>query len=143
MALLNYTTKIAAAKTANEIVNILAKAGASQIMNEFDQGRPTGIFFSLNSTGMGAQSYRLPVNAAEVEKVMCSDSHIPRPLKTPEQAERVAWRILKDWVEAQLAIIQSRMVSTDEVFLPYMLNGEHTVYELYLNQQLALTAGES
>jgi hypothetical protein len=36
-----------------------------------------------------------------------------------EQATRVAWRILKDWIEAQLALIQTGMVSVEQVFLPF------------------------
>lgn len=35
------------------------------------------------------------------------------------QAVRTAWRIVKDWVEAQMALVETRMVTTQEVFLPY------------------------
>src|SRR4029077_4711279 len=35
------------------------------------------------------------------------------------QAVRTAWRIVKDWVEAQMALVQTQMVTTAEVFLPY------------------------
>jgi hypothetical protein len=56
-----------------------------------------------------------------------------------EQAERVAWRIVKDWVEAQMAILESEMVQMDEIFLPYMLNNQgHTVFEAYRDKQLLL-----
>ena len=63
--------------------------------------------------------------------------------KTPEQAERVAWRILKDWLEAQLALVQTEMVSLDCVMLPYMQADDgRTVYELYVEKALPeLTAG--
>jgi len=55
------------------------------------------------------------------------------------QAERVAWRIVKDWVEAQLAILESEMVHLDEIFLPYMVNNNgQTVFEIYRNNQLML-----
>ncbi|WP_189339127.1 hypothetical protein [Williamsia muralis] len=36
--------------------------------------------------------------------------------QTPEHALRVAWRITKDWVEAQLAIIETQMVTPAQVF---------------------------
>ena len=67
---------------------------------------------------------------------------IEAKLKTLEQAQRVAWRIVKDWLEAQLAIIETEMVTLDQVMLPYMQgdNGQ-TVYELYRDQQLALGTG--
>jgi hypothetical protein len=54
----------------------------------------------------------------------------------------VAWRITKDWVEAQLAIIESQMVTTAQVFLPYAVtsNGQ-TLYE-YIGQNTQLLLGE-
>lgn len=60
-----------------------------------------------------------------------------------DQAERVSWRIVKDWVEAQMAILESEMVQMDEIFLPYMLNGSgHTLFEAYRSNQLALEGGD-
>lgn len=54
-----------------------------------------------------------------------------------EQAERVAWRIVKDWVETQMAILESEMVQMDEIFLPYMLNSSgQTIFQTYQNKQL-------
>ena len=46
------------------------------------------------------------------------------------QAIRTSWRIVKDWVEAQLAIIETRMVKTEQVFLPYaIMRDNKTLYE--------------
>ena len=68
---------------------------------------------------------------------------MPPRYSTPEHAERVAWRIVKDWLEAQLAIIRTEMVTLDQVMLPYMVGDEgHTVYELYRDRQLALGTGD-
>jgi hypothetical protein len=54
-----------------------------------------------------------------------------------EQAERVAWRIIKDWVEAQMAILDTQMVKMEEVFFPYMLNGQgQTLFQAYELKQL-------
>lgn len=56
-----------------------------------------------------------------------------------EQAERVAWRIVKDWVEAQMAILESEMVQMDEIFLPYMVdNNGQTLFQAYRSNQLML-----
>ena len=52
-----------------------------------------------------------------------------------QQATRTSWRILKDWVEAQMALLETGMVTMDEIFLPYMLSGGQTFYQ-------ALVAGE-
>lgn len=59
------------------------------------------------------------------------------------QAQRTAWRIIKDCVDAQMAFIDSLMMSLEEVFLPYMIADENqTVFEKYQNQQLLLGEGE-
>ncbi len=49
---------------------------------------------------------------------------------TREQAERVAWRILKDWLAAQMALLDIELVKFEEIFLPYIqLSGGQTVFE--------------
>lgn len=139
MALLNYTTTVAADRTATQITAKLAGAGATQILTDYAAGRPTGIWFALDTIG-GRREYRLPVDVAACEKVLRRQRDVPARYATTAQAERVAWRILKDWIEAQLAIIETQMVAVDQVFLPYMLIGQSTVYALYRDQQLALDA---
>ena len=58
---------------------------------------------------------------------------------TQEQAERVAWRILKDWIEAQMALLDIEMVRFEEIFLPYIetQNGQ-TIYERLEQKQFLL-----
>lgn len=140
MPLLNYTTAVPVGRTIGQIQGLLVEAGARQVMTTYDDvGRALGIAFAVQ-TGHGIRTFVLPVNAERVEAVLKRDRVAPR-YATPEHAERVAWRIVKDWVEAQLAIIRTEMVTLDQVMLPYMRSDDgRTMYELYLNQQLALPA---
>ena len=142
MPLLNYTTKVSVKKTIGEVQSLLVQAGARQIMAHYDDvGNATGIAFAVE-TGYGLRSFALPVNAERVHAVLLREK-VSSTYQTKEHAERVAWRILKDWLEAQLAIIATEMVTLDQVMLPYMHDGagERTVYELYVERQLALPAG--
>lgn len=138
MPLLNYTTTVAATKTIGEVQRMLARAGATQIMSNFDgRGAVTGMAF-LIETPLGPRGFKLPVQTERVEAVLKHQRVAPR-YRGVEQAERVAWRIVKDWLEAQLAIIETEMVTFDQVMLPYMTDDRgQTVYELYLDRQLAL-----
>lgn len=52
---------------------------------------------------------------------MKNDTKVSRSLCTKEQALRVSWRILKDWIVAQMAIIQAKLASLTQVFLPYIV----------------------
>lgn len=139
--LLNYTTTVPAGRTIGQVQGLLVEAGARQVMTEYDDvGRALGIAFAVH-TANGVRTFVLPVDSERVLKVLVRDGVPPR-YATPEHGERVAWRIVKDWVEAQLAIIRTEMVTLDQVMLPYMRGGDgRTVYELYLDQQLALPSG--
>lgn len=139
--MLNYTTKVPVSRTIAAIQGLLVEAGARSIMANYDDsGNTVGLMFAVH-TPYGMRTFTLPVNAESVEKVL-RRQRVPSQYQTPEHSERVAWRILKDWVEAQLAIIKTEMVTLDQVMLPYMQADDgFTVYELYRDRQLALPAG--
>jgi hypothetical protein len=60
-----------------------------------------------------------------------------------EHATRVAWRVVEDWLEAQLALIAAQMATVDEVMLRYLHVDEHrTLWQAYREgERAALTAG--
>ena len=134
--LLNYTTTVPVCRTVGAIHELLAKAGATQIMTTYGPGgRPTGVSFAI-ATSRGPRGFALPVRVEPVHAVMRRDRATPPRYKTPEQAERVAWRIAKDWLEAQLAIVATEMVSLEQVMLPYMHVDGRTLYELFVADEL-------
>lgn len=143
MPLLNYTTKVPVSRTIGNVQALLVEAGARSISTEYDDvGNPTGMAFVVE-TAYGVRRFLVPVNTDAVFAVLAREKIQPQ-YKTPEHAERVGWRIVKDWLEAQLAIIRTEMVTLDQVMLPYMADESGlTVYELYRDRQLALPAGES
>lgn len=140
MPLLNYTTTVNVFKTLGEIQMQLVKHGAKKIMQDYDDaGHITALSF-LVDTPTGPRGIRLPANVDAVHAVLTRQ----RVKCDREQAERVAWRIVKDWVEAQMAILESEMVQMDEIFLPYMVNGSgQTLFQAYRNNQLMLEGGHT
>ena len=147
MPLLNYTTSIDPHKTIAEIQHMLARAGAAAILTEFDDaGNIVALSFKMK---LGEQeiSFRLPTDWRPVLETMKQQK--ARRVKgyndirlTEDQARRVAWRITKDWIEAQLAIIETRMVTTAQVFLPYAVTKSgQSLYE-YIGQNTQLLLGE-
>lgn len=129
MPILNYTTQIDAAKTVTEIQEMLVRAKAQAVMSEYDDA---GILSALSfriKTGAGVLTFRLPANVQKILQVLVRQKITPR-LQTREQAARVAWRIIKDWLEAQLALVSAEMVDIEQVFLPYAQFPDGvTVYE--------------
>jgi hypothetical protein len=143
MPILNYTTTVASSRTVSQMQETLAKAGATTIAARYNEGKAVGLSFTL-MTVYGWRDFTLPVDTEAVYRVLVRQRVAPR-LKTRDQAERVAWRIAKDWLEAQLAIVESQMVSFDQVMLPYMhVEGPKTLYQAYEEREsaLALTTGE-
>lgn len=130
MAMLNYTTTISTEKTGAEIQRKLVNAGAKAILMEYDDaGIMESIQFQL-VTPEGRMSFSLPAQTDGVLRALENNRKIPRRLVTKEQAARVTWRILKDWIEAQLAIIEAGIAELPQVFLPYAMDESgRTVYE--------------
>lgn len=143
MPLLNYTTTVAAGKTVLEIQAILAKAGANAILAEYRNGEVVALSFVIE-TQFGNRPFKLPVDTERVLAVLKRQARagkLPPRYAVPEQAQRVSWRILKDWIEAQLALIETEMVSLDQVLLPYMTTDTgHSVYEVLVERRFALPA---
>lgn len=132
MPILNYTTSVEAAKTVGEIQAILGKHGARSITTDYDDnGNVSGVGFVLLIEGMPL-SIRLPCNVDGVLRSMSKAKGVPGRLCTRLQARRVAWRILKDWLEAQLALYQAGQAEMAEVFMPYAISNDgRSVYELF------------
>lgn len=137
MPLLNYTTTIDIHKTLGEIQKILVSHGARKIMYDYsDDGHILALIFQIN-TSEGSRGIKLPSNVESVYQILLHEPKCPKANKTYEQAEKVAWRTIKDWVEAQMAILEWNMVKIDEIFLPYMLNNQgETFFQAYKQKQL-------
>lgn len=137
MAILNYTTQIDAFKTVSEIEYILMKHKAKSIMKNYEGESISGLSFLID-TGRQQVPVKLPVRIDECLKVLQKEKQRgTKNIKaTREQAERVAWRILKDWIESQMALLDIEMVRFEEIFLPYIeLQDGETIYEKLNRQQ--------
>jgi hypothetical protein len=130
MPLLNYTTKIPVRNSVEAIQKTLVKAGARNISQDYDtEGMITAVSFTIILSSQSI-NFRLPSDWRAVAQVMRNDK-VPRALQTDEQAQRVSWRIIKDWIEAQMAIVATKMVTLPQVFLPYAVNKNgSTLYEI-------------
>lgn len=135
MPTLNYTTTVPVGRTVGEIQAMLAKHGANAVATRYAEGEPVGVSFTL-STPNGERAFTLPVDAAAVHRVLLKQLGSGKRASAPEQASRVAWRVLKDWLAAQLAIIEAQMATLDQVMLPYLhVNGELTMYEAFVDNE--------
>lgn len=137
------TTGIDAMKTVGEIHALLVAAGAVAIQNTYEAGRIVGLEWAMNF-GPGQLRYKMPARVEPIFQILRKSHPAWSIGPAREQAERVAWRQLLRWIQAQLAMAETGMVQPAEIFLPYMLHGRsgQTFFEYFQTHQLALPAPE-
>lgn len=142
MPIANYSTSIEAIKTVGEIQGILVGHGARSIlMNYAKDGTVESLSFIIE-TPYGDMPIKLPVNPEAVLRVL-KEQGVPPKFANYPQAVRIAWRILKDWVRAQMAILETEMVKMEQVFLPYMITkNDQTLYEAMVEHKFYLPEGK-
>lgn len=147
MFLKNYTSSVPVSETIHRIERVLIKCGVSGITKEYGpEGNVVAVRFEIVVPETPKVSVRLPVDVdraldalwldyADGEKLTPDGQrlqHGSRKTKRRadfiDQAQRTAWRIVQDWVEVQLSMIQMRQADFVEVFLPYVWDGRDTVY---------------
>jgi hypothetical protein len=125
MALLNYTTIIEPEQTIGEIQKLLSRYNVAAMMTEYDGPQVSAVSFKLNIEGKPL-SFKLPCNWRAVAAIFKQPEHrsklrLRRGSTVDEQAVRTAWRIIKAWIEAQLALVEVNMTTIPQVFLPYAM----------------------
>jgi hypothetical protein len=139
IAISRETTEVPVEKTVAEIQMMLGKAGAQAIMVEFNSTTPVAVSFRIQ-TEYGLMTFQLPARIESVAKVR-EDARKQRVRNRTEfdaQSARTAWRIVKDWVQAQLALIQLGQATLVQVFLSYAQDASgKTLYESLAERRFA------
>lgn len=117
----NYTTRTDVNKTVQQIEEmVVSKMKARQFFKDYKDGKITGVVFII-PTAAGDRAFKMPARVKAVEQFVGN----------LEQAERTAWRNIHDWIDAQIALIETEQVKAEEVFLPYMADKDgQTLFEL-------------
>lgn len=148
MGLLKYTTEKPIEETIADIQRMLLRAKASSVLQDFD-GAQNVIAISFKvPTKFGVMAFRLPCEARAIQAVLNAQAKagaIPkRFLNDTDQARRVGWRIIRQWLEAQLAIVETQMVTLEQVFLPYaQTESGATIYERMVERGFNVLALEA
>lgn len=146
MFLKNYTSNVLVSQTIYRIEQVLIKCGVVGIAKEYTgaSGEISAITFRINDNGKEF-NVRLPADKEKAQEALWRDYggneihadglrmlHSSRKrLKRSDfaqQAERTAWKIIQDWIEVQMSMIQMRQADSVEVFMPYIWDGKQTVY---------------
>lgn len=131
MPLLNYSSHVPASRTADEIMGILGKHGAEGFSTEHGRdGQIIALTWHVG-TPYGVMPFRLPVSVEATLAVLMRQKVLKHgDERDYEQARRCAWRITKVWIAAQMALLETEMVTVDQLFLPYLrVTEDETLYD--------------
>lgn len=146
MALKNYTSE--GRGTFEKIQRVLSSHGANRIMYDYGpEGQLTAITFGLDLNGQ-PMGFRLPALTENVVQIMYGgEDRWGRQKKITQaqrdQAYKTAWANIRDWIDAQMALIDTRQVKLEQVFLPYLIMKDNkTLFEQLERKQFALPSGD-
>lgn len=143
----NYTSNAPISQTVYRIEQVLLKCGVTGIMKEYGVGQAIiALTFQIDFGGGNKCTIRLPVNVQKAwdalwlnycdgDRVSPDGMHVYSSYKKKhkadfrEQAERTAWKIVQDWVEVQMSMIQMQQADFREVFMPYLWDGKQSFYK--------------
>ena len=122
----NYTSSVAAARSVSHIEEALAEHGAQSVLKQYDSETRKLVAVSFfMQIGNKLIPFRLPARSDQVFKIFCAKMKRTTPgilAKAQEQAERTAWKIISDWIDAQMALVDLQQAEIAEIFMPYMWN---------------------
>ena len=151
MFLKNYTSEVPVSQTIYRIEQVLIRCGVSGIEKQYaDGGKVLAITFRIEIDQGHPMLVRLPVNEEKALQALWMDYvgedwkyltankdalswQIRRRKKRSDfsdQAERTAWKIIQDWIEVQMSMVQMQQADFREVFLPYFWDGKQTFFSM-------------
>lgn len=122
MSLYMETTLIQAEETVSQIQRVLGRCGASAIMTEYDGGNIKSLSFKVKYRDVNVP-FRLPCRHESIYAILSAKVKRFKPdteERLRRQSQNVAWRQIFQWVQAQMALIETEMVTMPEVFMPYI-----------------------
>lgn len=141
MPIKNYTTKVPATQSINEIQTALVAHGASGVLYEYEKG--TGRIEALKFILMvkaNKVGFALPVQWRKFQAVLKAQG--AGRFDDDDYCYRVAWRDIRDWVLAQLALYETEIVELPQVFLPFAVGSSgKTLYEQVAAGEFLLGSG--
>lgn len=149
MSIKNYTSTVPMINSIARIEHRLAQAGATHIAKSYENEKPIGMLFQIPSNGIPL-TFKLPAKANRVFEYLKMQRKKPATKTQLEgikaQADRTAWKILSDWIDIQVSLIELDQAEAVEIFLPYVYDGTNnqTLFEkMKENNFKQLTVGNS
>lgn len=135
--------------TFDKIQRILAEHNSRKVMFDYgNNGQVSAITFSI-IIGEKECGFKLPAMVENVERIMYKPRSKYQTTRTltqaqKEQAYRTAWANIRDWIDAQMAMVDTQQVKVEQVFLPYLVVNKEgqTLFQKMEDNKFLLGSGE-
>lgn len=140
------TAEISPERTISEIEGHLISHGAAAVLKEYTGGAIEAVSFKMR-TPAGDLPFRLPCRWQAIETILTKKARgkwnyslsNDQKFRIREKSKRVAWRQILRWILAQMALVETCMVTVEEVFFPYIqAPSGQTLYELQAEKHFGL-----
>lgn len=127
----NYTSSIPAAQSMARIEEMLVAAGARDIHKSYNEQQQCDAMIFVMAVPNIPQPlfFKLPAKVDKCRQALWKQylTTVKKPSEAMKetiraQAARTAWKIMHDWVELQLTLIELEQIEPMEAFLPYVYN---------------------
>ena len=149
MFLKNYTSDVPVSQTVARIEQVLLRAGVKAIAKEYGPcSEVAAITFRIEAgPGQPLLSIRMPAEVERAQNALWLEYVGTDKLSTDgntvywhsrkkkrrkdflDQGARTAWKLVQDWIEVQISMIQLQQADAVQVFLPYIWDGRRTFYQ--------------
>lgn len=132
----NYTTEVSADRSIQEIERILIDHEATDIWKEYAGKQVVALNFGIK-TEFGKLPIRLTANVEGVRQVLINEQRSGKikiskqKVAGEEHPRNVAWRVIRDWVDSQMARVDAEKVNIERIFLAdvYDMHNKRTLYD--------------
>lgn len=137
----NYTSTVDPERSIANIEELLVRTKALGINKTYADGVVTSITFCIFEPSSGKNiAIKLPANVPQVYEALKKRHKAGRLSasgyqRLQKQAKRTAWKLMQDWLEVQLSLIEMQQAELLQIFLPYIAAGNDRTYYEYLKEQ--------
>lgn len=126
----------------SRIQKALLDHGATGFMYEYEKGtgKIESVKFLIEVQGKRV-GFALPVNWRLFQAVL-KDQDVRR-WDEDDYCYRVAWANIRDWIDSQMALLETQMIELPQIFLPFVVGkGGKTLYDQMKNNNFLLGDGK-
>lgn len=114
MSIKNYSTTVEFEKSIDNVKKLLIAAGAYSVIEKYENREVSGIAFVMPIDN-NAMTFQLPARVDDIQKYLIRTRRMGNN-NAFKQAQKVAWKLIHEWIQIQLTMIELDQADPLELF---------------------------